>query len=52
MTATLSSMHDHALVHFARRVKMCSDASALYQLLLSDVCRLVPCQAVLLYLFQ
>jgi signal transduction histidine kinase len=51
-TKTLSFKHDRVLIHFARRVKTCSDASALYQMLLSSVRRLVPCQRAVFYQFQ
>ena len=50
--ATLSFQHYDTLIHFARRVKTCSDASVLYQMFLSDAQRLVPCQHATLYLFQ
>lgn len=50
--ATLSLLHDDALIHFTRRVKNCSDTSVLYQMFLSTVQDLVPCQHVMLYLFQ
>jgi len=50
--ATLSFQHDHALIHFARRVKTCYDASALYQMFLSEARGLVPCRCAMLYLFQ
>ncbi len=50
--ATLSFQHDHALIRFARRIKTCYDASELYQIILSDVRSLVPCQRAILYLFQ
>ncbi len=50
--ATLSFMHHHALIHFARRVKTCYDASTLYQIFLSDARCLIPCQRAMLYLFQ
>lgn len=51
-TNTLFFRQDRVLVHFARRVKTCSDASALYQMLLSEVQRLIPCQRAIVYLFQ
>ena len=51
-TNTLSFKHDHVLSNFTRRVMTCSDASALYQMLLSNVRRLVPCQRAIFYLFQ
>ncbi|HEY4033833.1 MAG TPA: GAF domain-containing sensor histidine kinase [Ktedonobacteraceae bacterium] len=51
-TATLSFIHDHALIRFARRVKTCSDASTLYQMLLSEAQYLIPCQRAMLYLFH
>lgn len=50
--ATLSFIHDHALIHFARRIKTCYDASALYQIVLSDARCLIPCERAMLYLFQ
>lgn len=53
MTAnTLSFRHDHILIHFARRIKTCSDPCALYQMLLSDIRHLIPCQRAMFYLFQ
>ena len=51
-TNTLSFRDNRVLAHFARYAKTCSDASALYQMLLSDVRRLIPCQHALFYLFQ
>jgi signal transduction histidine kinase len=50
--ATLSFLHGDVLIHFARRVKVCHNISVLYQVFLSDVRRLVPCQYAMLYLFQ
>jgi signal transduction histidine kinase len=50
--ANLSFMHNHTLIHFARRIKTCYDASALYQIFLSDTRRLISCQRAMLYLFQ
>ncbi len=51
-TNTLSFKHDHVLSNFARRVMTCSDASALYQMLLTSARRLIPCQHAIFYLFQ
>jgi signal transduction histidine kinase len=49
---TLSFRRDRVLIHFARRAKLCSDVSALYQMLLSAAGRLVSCQYGVFYRFQ